>query len=157
MPNSSEEDFKSFIKSDIIHKIKRIRGKHPPIAENVENKTRSLSVKSIYDLNKKLKSFYFFTLKNYSKRPKSRYFLVISLANNSSDLLVQLARELVLKHGLKLIQYSIYQTLRVQLLCMIEIHTIKNYTTSTKVLKSVRKEFREILVRVKDLIQDFKG
>ena len=157
MPNSNKEDFKSFIKSDIIHKIKRIRGKHPPIAENVENKTRSLSVKSIYDLNKKLKKFYFFTLKNYLKKPKSRYFLVISLANNSSDLLVQLARELALKHGLKLIQYSIYQALRVQLLCMIEIHTIKNYTTSIKVLKSVRKEFREILVRVKDLIQDFKG
>jgi hypothetical protein len=158
MPNSSEEDFKSFIKSDIIHKIKRIRGKHPPIAENVENKTRSLSVKSIYDLNKKLKNFYFFTLKNYSKKPKSRYFLVISLANNSSDLLVQLARELVLKHDLKLIQYSIYpKTLRIRLLCMIEIQTIKNYTASIKVLKSVRKEFREILVRVRDLIQDFKG
>ena len=158
MSNSQEEDFESFIKRNIINKIKKVRGKHPPIAENVENKPRSLSVKFIYDLNEKLKNFYLISLKNYSKKPKSRNFLAISFANNSSDLLVQLAREIALKHDLKLIQYSIYpKTLRIQLLCMIEIQTIKNYNTSIKVLKSVRKEFREKLVRVKDLVQDFKG
>lgn len=158
MSNSKEEDFETFIKSDIIHKIKKVRGKHPPISENVENKPQSLTVKSIYDLNEKLKNFYFITLKNYSKKPRFRYFLVISFANNSSDLLVQLAREIVLKHELKLIQYSIYpKTLRIQLLCMIEIQTIKNYNTSIKVLKSSRKEFQEKLVRLNDLVQDFKG
>ena len=158
MSNSKEEDFKSFVKSDIIYKIRKVKGKYPPIAENVENKPHSLSVKSVYDLNANLKNFYFITLKNYSKSPKYRYFLVISFANNSSDLLVQLAREIVLKLDLKLIQYSIYpKTLRIQLLCMVEIQTIKNYNTSIKVLKSARKEFREILVRLKDLIQDFKG
>ncbi len=37
MSNSKEEDFETFIKSDIIHKIKKVRGKQPPISENVEN------------------------------------------------------------------------------------------------------------------------
>ncbi len=158
MSNSKEEDFESFIKSDIIYKTKKVRGKHPPISENIENKPQSLSVKSIYELNENLKNFYFITLKNYLKNPKFRYFLAISFANHSSDLLVQLASEIVKKHDLKLIQYSIYpKTLRIQLLCMLEIHTSKNYSTSIKVLKSGRKEFRKKLVRMKDLVQDFKG
>ncbi|MCK4286685.1 MAG: hypothetical protein KAX18_10810 [Candidatus Lokiarchaeota archaeon] len=155
MSNSKEEDFESFIKSDIIHKIKKVRGKHPPIAENVENKPRSLSVKSIYDLNENLKNFYFITLKNYSKKPKFRYFLVISFANHSSDLLVQLASKIVLKHHLKLIQYSIYpKTLRIHLLCMKEIQKIKDYENSINVLKLIRKEFREKLVRLKNLVEN---
>ena len=146
MTNSNVKDFESFIKSDIINKIKKIKGKHPPIAEIVENKPHSLSVKSIHDLNKKLKNFYFITLKNYSKRPKLRYFLTISIANNSSDLLVLLAREMVLKHDLKLIQYSIFpKTFRIQLLCLKEIQKIKDYNNSVQVLKSIRKEFREKL------------
>ncbi len=152
MTNSNEEDLKSFIKSDIIGKIKKVRGNYPPIAENIDNIQYSLSVKSIYDLNVNLKNFFLIILKNYSKKPRFRNFLVISFANNSSDLLVQLAREIVLKHDLKLIQYSIYpKTLRIQLLCMVEIQTINNYIPSIKVLQSVRKEFRRKLVRLKDL------
>lgn len=155
MSNSKKEDFESFIKSDIIYKIKKVRGKHPPIAENVENKPRSLSVKSIYDLNENLKNFYFITLKNYLKKPKFRYFLVISFANHSSDLLVQLASKIVLKHHLKLIQYSIYpKTLRIHLLCMKEIQKIKDYENSINVLKLIRKEFREKLVRLKNLVEN---
>lgn len=155
MPNSNENDVKSFIKSNVTRRIKKVKGKHPPIAEFVENKPYSLSVKSIYDLSKDLKNFYFITLKNYSKQPKLRYFLVISFANNSSDLLVQLAREMVLKHDLKLIQYSIYpNTLRIQLLCMKEIQKIKDYDKSINVLKLIRKEFREKLVKLKNLVEN---
>ncbi|MHA1986361.1 MAG: hypothetical protein ACW98D_06975 [Promethearchaeota archaeon] len=158
MVNSKDENFESFIKNDVVSKIKKVSGKHSPIAENVENMPKSLSVKSVHDLNKKLKNFYLITLKNYKKKPKFRYFLTVSFANNSSDLLVQLARDIILKQDLKLIQYAIYpKTLRIQLLCLKEIHTINHYTTSIKLLKSVRKEFREKLVKVKDLVQDFKG
>ncbi len=146
MTNSNVKDFESFIKSDITYKIKKIKGKHPPIAEIVEDETRSLSVKSIHDLSKELKNFYFFTLNNYSKRPKLRYFLTVSIANNSSDLLVLLARDIVLKHDLKLIQYSIFpSTFRIQLLCMKEFQKIKDYNNSIQILKSIRKEFREKL------------
>ncbi|MHA2037705.1 MAG: hypothetical protein ACW98X_14805 [Promethearchaeota archaeon] len=151
-------DIQSFIKSEIVNKIKKIKGKHPPIAEFVDNEPRSLSVKSIHNMNNELKNFYLITVKNYLKQPKLRYFLAISIANNSSDLLVQIARVMALKHGLKLIQYSIYpKTLRIQLLCMKEIQDIEEYEIYIKILKTVRKEFREKLVRVKDLIQDFKG
>ncbi|MBY8985552.1 MAG: hypothetical protein KGD65_10810 [Candidatus Lokiarchaeota archaeon] len=155
MPNSNGKDIESFIRYDIINKIKKIKGKHPPIAEIVENKPRALSVKSVHDLNKKLKNFYLITLKNYSKQPKLRYFLTISIANNSSDLLVQLARDIVLKHNLKLIQYSFYpKTLRIQLLCMKEIQKTEDYNNSVKILKSIRKDFREKLGRIKNLIEN---
>jgi hypothetical protein len=155
MPNSNIEDIKTSLKSDIIKGIKKIKGKYPPIAEIVENKPRSLSVESIHDINKNLKNFYVITLKNYLKYPKTRYFLTISLANNSSDLLVQLARDLALEYNLKLIQYSIYpKTLRIQLLCMKEIQKIKDYNNSINLLKSIRKEFREKLGRLNNLVEN---
>ena len=109
MPIFSEKELKSFIESDIIKDIKKIRGKRPPI----------------------------------------------SLANNSSDLLVQLAKEFALKNGLKLIQYSINpKTLRIQLLSMKEIKDPKDYSNSIEVLKAFRKEFREKLVRLKKLVEN---
>jgi hypothetical protein len=155
MPNSNGKAFESFIKKDILNNLKKIKGKHPPISEIIENKPYSLSIKSIYDLNKKSKNFYFITLKNYPKQPKLRHFLAVSIANNSSDLLVQLAREMVLKHDLKLIQYSIYpSTLRIQLLCMKEIQKIKDYNMAVKILKSIRQGFREKLDRLKDLVEN---
>jgi hypothetical protein len=154
MANSNVEVLKSFIKSNIIKGIKKLKGKYPPITEIVENKPRSLSVESIHDLNKNLKNFYFITFQNYSKQPKTRYFLTVSIASNSSDLLVQLAREMALKHNLKLIQYSIYpKTLRIQLLCMKEIKKIKDYNNSVTVLKSIRKEFREKLGRLNRIVE----
>ena len=155
MPNSNRKDIESFIRNDIINKAKKIKGKHPPIAEIVENKPRSLSVQSVHDLNKKLKNFYIITLKNYSKQPKLRYFLTISIANNSSDLLVLLTRDVVLKHNLKLIQYSLYpKSFRIQLLCLKEIQETEDYSNSVKILKSIRKDFRDKLGRIKNLLED---
>ena len=155
MPIFSEKELKSFIESEIIKDIKKIRGKRPPIAEIVDNTLLALPVKSIYDLNEIVKKFYFFIVQNHLKQPKIRYLLAISLANNSSDLLVQLAKEFALKNGLKLIQYSINpKTLRIQLLSMKEIKDPKDYSNSIEVLKSFRKDFREKLVRLKKLVEN---
>ncbi|MFW9822487.1 MAG: hypothetical protein ACFFE4_06110 [Candidatus Thorarchaeota archaeon] len=139
-------DFDSFIKKNVINNIKKLRGKYPPITENVDNKPYSLSVDGIYDLNRTLKNFFLIILKNYVKKPKLRYFLSISIANNSSDFLVLLARELALKHGSKLIQYSIYpKNLRIQLLCIKEIKNEQEYQDSVRILRSIRNAFREKL------------
>ncbi|MFX1453917.1 MAG: hypothetical protein ACFFDB_00945 [Promethearchaeota archaeon] len=136
----------SFIKKTVIDKTKKLKGKHSPIAQIVDNKPQSLPVVAIYDLNRTLKNFFLIILKNYAKKPKLRYFLTISIANNSSDFLVVLAREFALKHNLKLIQYSIYpKTLRTQLLCMKEIENQEDYDNSVKILKSIYTEFREKL------------
>ncbi|MFW9821038.1 MAG: hypothetical protein ACFFE5_15650, partial [Candidatus Thorarchaeota archaeon] len=89
------------------------------------------------------------------KKPKLRYFLAISLAYNSSDLLVQFAREFALKTGLKLIQYSVFpKTLRIQLLLLKELNKIEDYANSIDILKTYRKEFRGILLKIKNLIDN---
>ena len=155
MPNPNENELNAFIKSEIKETSKKVKGKHPPIAEVVDNVLRSLSVKSIYDLNEQEKRFFFITVKNYSTQPKLRHFLAISLANSSSDLLVQFARDFALKNDLRLIQYSIYpKPVRIQLLSLKEIKDTKDLRNSSELLKGVRKEFRDRLVKLKNLVEN---
>lgn len=155
MKNISSKEFKKFIENELKKKGKKVRGRHPPIAEIVKKNQYSLPVKSIYDMNEILRHFYLISVKNYSKHPKIRYFLAISLANNSSDLLVQFAKDFAIKNELKLIQYSIYpKTLRVHLLTLHEIQKSGNYNRIVELLKASRKEFREILVRFKNIVEN---
>lgn len=145
-----QEDFKNIIKA-----AKKVKGKHSPISEVVDDVSRVLKVQAIYDLNQNHKNFYLFNVKNYIKKPKIRYYLSATLANNSSDLLVQLAGEYLTKNKLKLIQYSIYpETLRVQLLLLKEIKLIDDYTLSIKSLNRIRKEFRNKILRLKNLVEN---
>ena len=155
MPIFNEKELKSFVESEVIKDIKKIRGKKAPIAEIVDNTLLALPVKSIYDMNEVIKKFYFFIVQNHSKQPKLRYFLAITLADISSDLLVQIAKEFAIKNGFKLIQYSIYpKTLRTQLLSMKEIKNPTDYSNSIEVLKAFRKDFREKLVKLKKLVEN---
>lgn len=153
--NSNQNDIKSFIKKELSKNIKKLRGKHHPIAEVVDDVPRSLKVKKIYDLNKKNKNCFLLVTSNYTKQPKLRYFLGISLANNSSDLLVQLARDLAIKANLKLIQYSIFPKIfRNQLLLLKEIKIIEDYNHSITNMNNYRKEFRTKLAKINKLVEN---
>ncbi len=155
MHNSAQTDLKSFIQNDIIKNIKKVRGKHAPISEIVNNAPKTLIVEKIYDLSENYKNFFFFIIKNYSKTPKLRYFLALSLAHTSSDLLVQLAKEFTVKNDLKLIQYSIFpKTFRIKLLLLKEIEKVEDYTNFIEKLKSFRREFRYKLEQVKNLVEN---
>ena len=155
MHELTQTDLKSFIKNDITKNVKKLRGKHAPISELVNNVPKSLSVEKIYDLSEKTKYFFLLIVKNYSKQPKLRYFLAILLANNSSDLLVQLARDHAIKYDLKLIQYSLFpKILRIQLLLLKEIKKIEDYSNFIEKLNHFRKEFRSKLVKFKKLIEN---
>ena len=155
MPNFNEKELKLFIEKKVIKDIKKVRGKKAPIAEFVDNRFVTLPVKSIYNISEQIKNFYFFIIQNNLQQPKVRYFLTITLANNSSDLLVQLAKEIAIKNDLKLIQYSIYpKTLRTQLLSMKEIKNPTDYSNSIEILKATRKDFREKLVKLERLVEN---
>ncbi|MHA2008037.1 MAG: hypothetical protein ACXABO_12005 [Promethearchaeota archaeon] len=155
MLNSSPKELKHFIKNKVIKDSKKVRGKHSPIAEIVEGTLYSLPVKFLYDLREKLKYLFLIGVKNYSKQPKVRYFLTVSLANNSSDLLVQLAKDYAVKNDLNLVQYSIFlKTLRIQLLALKEIKNIDDYNNSLDILHEFRKIFRDKLVRIKRTIEN---
>ena len=155
MSKSNRSDLKSFIKDEFIKDTKKIRGKHSPISELVDNVPKSLKVEKMYDLSKKDKYTFLLIVRNYSKKPKLRYFLAISLAFNSSDLLVQFARDFALKDELKLIQYSVFpKTLRIQLLLLKELKNTEDYANSISILKTNRKEFRSALLKIKNLIEN---
>ncbi len=155
MSKLERTDLKSFIKHKFIKETEKIRGKHSPISELVDNVPKSLKVEKMYDLSKKDKYSFLLITRNYSKKPKLRYFLAMSLAYNSSDLLVQFARDFALKDNLKLVQYSVFpKTLRIQLLLLKELKKIEDYANSINNLKAYRKEFRSTLLKIKNLIEN---
>jgi len=153
--NEEQEKFKSFLEEELISDAIKLKGKFIPISESVENVLRRLTIKTIYDLSKILKNFYFLTTKNYSKQPKFRYFLAINLASQSSDFLVSIAKDYAIKHNLKLIQYSLFpENNRVSLLSLKEIKSVGDYSNSIEVLSNFRIEFRKKLEKIKNLVED---
>ncbi|MFX1388943.1 MAG: hypothetical protein ACFE9Z_02640 [Promethearchaeota archaeon] len=155
MKELNHKELKVLVKTKIIKNVKRVRGKHSPISEAVNNVPQSLKIEEIYDLSKLEKHFFLIITRNYNKEPKLRYFLAISLANNSSDLLVQLARDFIVKSDLKLIQYAIFiKTLRIQLLLLKEIYSIDDYSKSFKNLKNLRTRFRSRLLKIRNFIEN---
>jgi len=153
--NDSVDDFQSFIKNEVIKKGNKLKGKHAPISEIIDRIPKSLSIDKIIDLGEKKKNYFLLIVKNYIKQPKFRYFLAISLANNSSDLLVHIAKDYAIENDLKLIQYSIFpKTLRIQLLLLKEIKKVDDYTNYITKLSNIRKEFRINLGKIKDLLEN---
>ena len=95
-------------------------------------------------------------VRNHAKQPKTRYFLAISLASQSSDLLVNLTRELVNKDdNMKLIQFSIHpKSMRVSLLALKELNSAENYSRSVEVLQELRKKFRQKLTKIANQVEN---
>ena len=89
----NKENLQNYLKKEILKDAKRLKNKYPPISEKVNGVSKSLRIKSIYELKGNLNNFIFITTKNYAKNPNHRYFLAILLASQSSDLLVSLAKE----------------------------------------------------------------
>lgn len=146
---------KEYIEKEILKNAKKLRGRHTSISEIVDRMPRTLKIKDIYKLQGELQNFYLFISKNYNKIPKIRYFLVISLASQSSDLLVSLAKDFAKQNNLKLIQYSIFpKTLRINLLSIKELNEIEDYSKSIQILLKFKKEFQERIANIRNLIEN---
>ncbi len=152
---SETESLKEYIKNEIIINAKKVRGRHTPISEIVNNVPKTLKIREIYKLQGKLKNIYLFKANNYTKKPKTRYFLVISLASQSSDFLASLAKNFAKRNNLKLIQYSIFpKILRINLLLIKELTEIEDYSKSIQMLKNFRIVFQNRLTNFRDLIEN---
>ena len=53
MQKLDKNNFNSYFKNEIVKKVKKLRGKHAPISEMIDNVSKSLSVEDIYDLREK--------------------------------------------------------------------------------------------------------
>ena len=144
--NDIDENLQNHLKKEIIKDAKRIKNKYPPISEKVNGITKVLKVKKIYELKGNLNNFILIVTKNYAKTPKFKYFLAILLASQSSDILVNLAKEYSKENNLKLIQFSLHpQNSRVGLFALKEIESRDNVTEVVKLLKEFRILYRKDL------------
>jgi len=148
--DTNHKILKANIKNKIIKNSKKIREKHSNISEIVGKTPKILEVKDIYDLNKKISNMYLIVVGNHSKQPKTRYFLAMSLASQSSDFLVNLTRGIVKDSDtIRLIQFSIHpKSMRVSLLALKELNLFKNYSKSIELLQELRKQFRQKLTKI---------
>ena len=152
---NDKENLKSYLKRELLTSSKRLKNKYPPISENIKGVPKSLKIKKIYELKENLKNLYLITVKNYSKKPRYRYFLAILLATQSSDLLVSLAKGFSKEHSLKLIQFSVYpQHFRVSLFSLKELNYTDNLSESINLLKEFRNKYRKELENIKNLIKN---
>ena len=145
----NQKELKTLVKSKIIKNSKKIREKHSNISELVNKTPKTLEVKNIYDLSEQHANLYLMVVRNHAKQPKTRYFLAISLASQSSDLVVNLARDIVKKDDdVRLIQFSIHpKSMRVSLLALKELTSIENYSHSIDLLQDLRRNFRQKLTK----------
>lgn len=152
--NDNKVNLDTFIKKKLLKDAKRIRSKYPPISEKVDRIAKSLKIKRVYELGGVLKNFFFIKTKNYDKSPKFRFFLAVLLASQSSDFLVNLAKDFSRKNDLKLIQFSVHpQHLRVGLLCLKEIENKDDLSEILNLLKSFRTSYRNDLEKLGSLIE----
>jgi len=152
--NDTKENLQSYLKNEILKDATRIKNKYPPISEKVKGVSKSLQIKSIYELKGNLNNFILITTKNYAKKPKYRYFLAISIATQSSDLLVSLAREFCKQNGLKLIQFPIHpEHFRVGLFSLREIINKDSISETVNLLKEFRIMYKKDLKKLTKLIE----
>jgi len=85
-----------------------------------------------------------------SKNEKLKYLICITLASQSSDFLVSLARKTIKDEpSLRLLQFSLIpKHLRVNLLCLKEIEHEDDLQGSINLLKEVRSRFRKTLEKI---------
>lgn len=153
--NVNKIALKPYLKSDVIKNAQKLRGKFAAISELIENSQRTLTVQNIFKLRDELKGLFLFSVKNYDKLPKIRYFLAMQLASQSSDFLVALSSDFAIKNDLKLIQYSVVpKTTRISLLSLKEIKEIEDFEKSIGMLQDFRERFRKKIAKIKDLVEN---
>ena len=151
----NQENLTTFLEKNIIKNAKKLKGKRSPLTETVDKTPKTLPIVSVLNLVAASKDIYLVKVKNYSKQPRIRYFLAVILAAQSSDLLVQLAKNYANKNDLKLIQYSLYPKLqRINLLSLKELKKVEDFSNSIQILLNFKKQFRLSLEKIKNLIED---
>ncbi|MFX1274217.1 MAG: hypothetical protein ACFFBP_00395 [Promethearchaeota archaeon] len=144
------EELKSFIKQ-ITKNARKLRGKHSPLSEIVDDKPKILKIEKIYNI-KEENNIFLFIVKHHSKIPKKRYFLTISMVSQSSDFLANLAKKYFKNdENIKLVQYCTFpETSRINLLVLKELKTPRDYESSLKYLIDSRKNYRKELMKIID-------
>lgn len=131
----------------------KMRGDFPPISIKEGKEVRSLKIKNIYRINALSKYIFNISVPNYNKSPKYLDYLSIILANQSSDLIVEIARDLAIQNDVELIQYPIFQgNYRVSLLALHKVTNPDKIDPLLNNLRQIRKDLKQRLKEIKQLI-----
>ncbi|MBD3196581.1 MAG: hypothetical protein GF317_16110 [Candidatus Lokiarchaeota archaeon] len=149
-----KEDLEEFIQTQIISSAQKLKGKFSPISDIVDKNLKIQEVEKIFIFSKNNKKFYLFKLANYEKTPKYRYYIAITLADVSSDLLVSIARSFAIKNEIKLIQYNLSPKMsRISLIALKEIKHVVSYDDIIQILASFKEIFQKKIDRFVGLIK----
>ena len=151
--DSNKDNLKIIVKSKFLKNATKLKFKYPPISELVNGNQKILKVKKIYKIREIEADFFFITVHDQLKNPKIRFFLANLLANQSSDLLVLLAKSHTgFNKDFKLVQYPLYPYFhRIGLLCLTELTSSDQISTSLQSLKKFKDAFRKKIENIKNI------
>ena len=150
----NKKNFNDFTE-ELIAKAKKFKGQYPPISEAVNNEIKLLKIKNIYKIEEKSVILYLFKIKNYTKNSKYRYFIGNVIASQSSDLLVNLAKNYAINNSIKLIQFCLHpNTHRINLLSLIELKTVELYPEILDHFSKLNIKFKEKLKNLNNILEN---
>ena len=153
--NDKEKELGSIIKEKLLRGSRRIKERYPPLSDIINGTKLTLQINRLYELSGDLRQFYIIIAK--PKNGNLKYLICITLASQSSDFLVSLARTTVKDEtNLRLLQFSLIpKHLRVNLLCLKEIEHEDDLQGIIDLLKQVRSRFRKTLEKIASQMDNF--
>ena len=153
--NDKDKELGRRIKEKLLRDSHRLKEKYPPLSYTINGIQLRLQINRLYELSGDLRQFCIIIAK--SKDGKLIYLICITLASQSSDFLVSLARTTIKDEtNLRLLQFSLMpKQLRVNLLCLKEIEHEDDLQGSITLLKQVRSRFRKTLEKITSQMDNF--
>jgi len=146
-----EKELGTRIKEKLLRDSRRLKERYPPLSDIINGTQLTLQINRLYELSGDLRHFYIMIAKSKkSKNGNLKYLICITLASQSSDFLVSLARTTIKDEtSLRLLQFSLIpKHLRLNLLCLKEIENEDDLQGIIDLLKQVRIRFRKTLEKI---------
>ena len=153
-----EKELGTRIKEKLLRDSRRLKERYPPLSDIINGTQLTLQINRLYELSGDLRHFYIMIAKSKkSKNGKVKYLICITLASQSSDFLVSLARTTIKDEtSLRLLQFSLIpKHLRLNLLCLKEIENEDDLQGIIDLLKQVRIRFRKTLEKITSQMDNF--
>jgi hypothetical protein len=136
-------ELKEKIKQDLLSKATKLNHKYPPISDRIDDKLRVQKIKKIFQLKEDYQNFYLIITKLKNDNKEKKYYLALIVAVQSSDLLVKIAKKLVLnEEHIHLIQFPFHpKHFRVSLAFLRELEEFMDIDELKNKLNTLRTKF----------------
>lgn len=131
----------------------KLRGKFPPLSIKENDQILTMKIKNFYRLDDLSSRIILINVYNYDSPPKYLNFLSIVATSQSSDLIVEMSKDLAIEMNFNLIQYPIFQgNYRVSLLALRRVIKLDEINALVPQLNQFRKHLQHRLKKVKELV-----